>query len=253
MRCTVPADALERRMAIPRIRTTRGGFASVQQVQWGGGTDIAFLAEESGAHPVKGVDVFGSTPEFDETHAARNSSIEFILGDAMDPATVERIGIVDVVFCAGVLYHHPSPFDLLVSLRRMCRETLVLRTSAIRGRRSAQRGRLLADPAGKGAVAVGPSVARPPGRGQQGLRAQRRLRELVLGAHTQLPCLITANGGLSCSAAVPGALCRDVGLRDERSAVLPPGAERTGGPRHGAATTRGQRALAGVPLHLGPR
>jgi hypothetical protein len=36
-----------------------------------------------------------------------------------------------VVFCAGVLYHHPSPFDLLVALRRICRETLILRTSTI--------------------------------------------------------------------------------------------------------------------------
>ena len=98
---------------------------------WGVNGGHAFLAEESGAHPVKGVDVFGPTPEFDETRAARNSEVEFILGDAMDPATVEQVGIVDVVFCAGVLYHHPSPFDLLVSLRRMCRETLVLRTSAI--------------------------------------------------------------------------------------------------------------------------
>ncbi len=38
---------------------------------------------------------------------------------------------VDVVFCARVLYHHPSPFDLLVALRRMCRQTLILRTSTI--------------------------------------------------------------------------------------------------------------------------
>jgi hypothetical protein len=38
---------------------------------------------------------------------------------------------VDVVFCAGVLYHHPSPFDVLVALRRICRETLILRTSTI--------------------------------------------------------------------------------------------------------------------------
>jgi hypothetical protein len=30
-----------------------------------------------------------------------------------------------------VLYHHPSPFDLLAALRRICRETLILRTSTI--------------------------------------------------------------------------------------------------------------------------
>jgi len=46
-------------------------------------------------------------------------------------ASTAEIGAVDVVFCAGVLYHHPSPFDLLVALRRICRETLILRTSTI--------------------------------------------------------------------------------------------------------------------------
>lgn len=45
--------------------------------------------------------------------------------------TIERVGEMDVVFCAGVLYHHPAPYDLLVALRKMCRETLILRTSTI--------------------------------------------------------------------------------------------------------------------------
>jgi hypothetical protein len=57
--------------------------------------------------------------------------VEFILGDIGRPETIARVGAVDVVFCAGVLYHHPSPFDLLVALRRICRETLILRTSTI--------------------------------------------------------------------------------------------------------------------------
>ncbi|NBW04294.1 MAG: hypothetical protein EBR87_11420, partial [Cytophagia bacterium] len=61
----------------------------------------------------------------------KKSAVEFILGDAMDPMTVDRIGVTDIVFCAGVLYHHPSPFDLLVSLRRVCGKTLILRTSTI--------------------------------------------------------------------------------------------------------------------------
>jgi Protein of unknown function (DUF1698) len=98
---------------------------------WGVNGDHAFEAEEAGAHCVKGVDVFGPTPEFEGAKQARGSEVEFILGDATDPVTVDRVGVVDVVFCAGVLYHHPSPYDLLVALRRMCRETLILRTSAI--------------------------------------------------------------------------------------------------------------------------
>lgn len=98
---------------------------------WGVNGAYAFTAEEAGASEVKGVDVFGPTPEFEAEKQRRGSSVQFILGDATDAATLRQVGEVDVVFCAGVLYHHPSPFDLLVSLRRMCRQTLILRTSTI--------------------------------------------------------------------------------------------------------------------------
>lgn len=98
---------------------------------WGVNGEYSFIAEEAGAISVKAVDVFGPTPEFESRKRDRNSSVEFILGDASQPETLSRIGIVDVVFCAGVLYHHPSPFDLLVALRRICRRTLILRTFAI--------------------------------------------------------------------------------------------------------------------------
>ena len=98
---------------------------------WGVNGEYAFIAEEMGATVVKGVDVFGPTPEFEEKKRQRQSNVEFILGDATQPDTLARIGVVDVVFCAGVLYHHPSPFDLLVALRRMCGHKLILRTSTI--------------------------------------------------------------------------------------------------------------------------
>jgi 2-polyprenyl-3-methyl-5-hydroxy-6-metoxy-1,4-benzoquinol methylase len=98
---------------------------------WGVNGHYAFLAEEAGATEVKGLDVFGPTPEFEAEHRARGSRVEFILGDATATETIRRVGEVDVVFCAGVLYHHPSPFDLLVALRLMCRETLILRTSTV--------------------------------------------------------------------------------------------------------------------------
>lgn len=98
---------------------------------WGVNGDFAFLAEEAGATRVVGVDVFGPTPEFEEKRTSRQSRVEFVLGDASRPETLARIGEMDVVFCAGVLYHHPSPFDLLVAMRRICRRTLILRTSTI--------------------------------------------------------------------------------------------------------------------------
>ena len=98
---------------------------------WGVNGEYAFIAEQAGATSVKAVDVFGPTPEFEEKRRTRGSRVEFVLGDITSVDTLDRIGEVDVVFCAGVLYHHPSPFDLLVALRRICRETLILRTSTI--------------------------------------------------------------------------------------------------------------------------
>jgi hypothetical protein len=98
---------------------------------WGVNGEHAFTAEEAGATCVKAVDVFGPTPEFEAKHRERNSAVEFILGDACQQSTLARVGTMDVVFCAGVLYHHPSPFALLVALRWMCRKTLILRTSTI--------------------------------------------------------------------------------------------------------------------------
>lgn len=98
---------------------------------WGVNGEFSFLAEEAGACPVKAVDVFGPTPEFEEKRRGRGSLVEFILGDIGHPDTLARVGTVDVVFCAGVLYHHPSPFDLLVALRRICGGKMILRTSTI--------------------------------------------------------------------------------------------------------------------------
>jgi hypothetical protein len=98
---------------------------------WGVNGDYAFIAEEAGATAVTGVDVFGPTPEFDQKKAERHSRVRFVLGDVTDPRTIDQLGPTDVVLCAGVLYHHPSPFDLLVALRQICRATLILRTSTI--------------------------------------------------------------------------------------------------------------------------
>lgn len=98
---------------------------------WGVDGEYAFLAEEAGATRVVAVDVFGPTPEFEEKRVSRGSRVDFVLGDITSPATIDAVGQVDVVFCAGVLYHHPSPYDLLVALRRICGDTLILRTSTI--------------------------------------------------------------------------------------------------------------------------
>jgi len=98
---------------------------------WGVNGEFSFIAEEAGASTIKAVDVFGPTPEFEEKKRTRKSRVEFILGDVSHPQTLTKIGIMDVVLCAGVLYHHPSPFELLTALRRICGCLLILRTSTI--------------------------------------------------------------------------------------------------------------------------
>jgi SAM-dependent methyltransferase len=125
-----PAGNYKRLSDAARVLAPGKSFADIG-CMWGVNGAFAFDAEEAGAIAVFGVDVFGPTPEFDAEHKRRRSRVQFVLGDATAPETLARVGQVDVVFCAGVLYHHPSPFDLLVALRRMCRETLLLRTSTI--------------------------------------------------------------------------------------------------------------------------
>lgn len=123
-------DAFELLARYVRQHAPGHSFADIG-CMWGVNGEYAFIAEDAGATQVKGVDVFGPTSEFLEKRRTRGSSVEFILGDATQSQTVARVGFVDVVFCAGVLYHHPSPFDLLVALRRICREVLIFRTASI--------------------------------------------------------------------------------------------------------------------------
>lgn len=98
---------------------------------WGVNGAYAFMAEEAGATTIKGIDTFGPTPEFEQERKKRQSKVEFVLGDITEEITLEKTGIADTVLCAGVLYHHPNPFEMLVALRQICRQTLILRTFAI--------------------------------------------------------------------------------------------------------------------------
>jgi Protein of unknown function (DUF1698) len=122
-----PAERLEEYV---RAQAPGRSFADVG-CMWGIHGAYTFAAEEAGASSAVGVDVFGPTPEFEAERERRGSAVRFVLGDITDPATTEQVGIVDVVLCAGVLYHHPSPFEVLAGLRRICGERLILRTSSI--------------------------------------------------------------------------------------------------------------------------
>jgi hypothetical protein len=92
---------------------------------------ICFVAEEAGATAVTGVDLMGETPEFRAEHVRRGSAVRFVQGDLHDPATLERAGLHDVVWCSGVLYHAPNPIETLERLRAVTGSTLILSTEAL--------------------------------------------------------------------------------------------------------------------------
>lgn len=98
---------------------------------WGVNGLYSFLAEESGATKVIAVDVYPESREFSAEQERRNSHVIFVQGDINLSETTERIGLCDVVFCSGVLYHTPDPFHLLTRLRSICKETLILNTASI--------------------------------------------------------------------------------------------------------------------------
>ena len=102
--------------------------------------DIAFLAEESGATSVTLFDVGDpgliceGHPEwewFDKKKADRGSHVRYVQGNLEDPAAPKQIGVHDVVFFSGVLYHTPNPLLQLMHLREITGELAFISTLTI--------------------------------------------------------------------------------------------------------------------------
>ncbi|WP_187278872.1 class I SAM-dependent methyltransferase [Methylobacterium sp. WL12] len=98
---------------------------------WGINGHMCFLAEQKGAASVTGVDVAEATEAFKKRHRETGSKIRFVHGDFHDPGVQSKIGLIDVVYCSGVLYHVPNPLETLIGLRKICGQTLILATAAI--------------------------------------------------------------------------------------------------------------------------
>ncbi|MEK7609640.1 MAG: class I SAM-dependent methyltransferase [Patescibacteria group bacterium] len=98
---------------------------------WGVNGLNSFIAEENGATKVTAVDVYPESKEFLEKKNNNNSKIQYVKGDINLLSTTQKIGIADVVLCAGVLYHTPDPVHLLTQLRSICGEILILSTSIV--------------------------------------------------------------------------------------------------------------------------
>ena len=93
--------------------------------------DVSFWAEEAGATSVSLFDGMDPSPAFQAKHAERGSAVHYQQADLHDPEDVAIAGVHDVVWCTGVIYHSPSPFQQLLHLRELTRERLVLGTHVI--------------------------------------------------------------------------------------------------------------------------
>jgi hypothetical protein len=113
---------------------------------WGVTGDYSFLAEESGASRVVGIDIYPAQPEFLEKRERRQSRVIFVRGDVNERSTIDETrkaltpegraagsGRAEMVFCSGVLYHVPDPIHTLRQLGALLADDglLVLNTMTI--------------------------------------------------------------------------------------------------------------------------
>ena len=119
-----PREALVRRFAPGR------SFADVG-CMWNVDGAIAFAAQDAGATAVTGLDVMEPTPAFEAERARRGAAVRFVRGDPHDPAVIAEVGVHDVVWCSGLLYHAPHPLLTLERLRELTGQTLLLSTESL--------------------------------------------------------------------------------------------------------------------------
>jgi SAM-dependent methyltransferase len=98
---------------------------------WGVDGGLCFAAEAAGASNVTGVDIMQATPRFTEERERRGSRVRFVQADVHDPAAIAEIGVHDVVWCSGVIYHAPHPLLTLQRLRELTGQTLLLATETV--------------------------------------------------------------------------------------------------------------------------
>jgi Methyltransferase domain len=92
---------------------------------------IAFAAEAAGATAVTGVDLMAASAAYAAEHERRGSRVRFVQGDVHDPRTVEEVGVHDVVWCSGVVYHAPHPLLTIERLRALTGDLLILASETI--------------------------------------------------------------------------------------------------------------------------
>jgi hypothetical protein len=98
---------------------------------WNMHGEMVFRAEDAGAERIVLFDAMDPTEEYRREHERRGSRVEYVQGDLHDLATVESLGEFDVVWCTGVIYHTPNPYEQVRHLRRICHGELMLGSQVI--------------------------------------------------------------------------------------------------------------------------
>ena len=112
-------------------RHARGGSFADIGAMWNVHGALAFAAEAAGATKVTALDVMPATQQFEAERKRRGSQVRFVQGDLHDAETMESVGVHDVVWCSGVLYHAPHPLLTLERLRAITGRTLLLATEIL--------------------------------------------------------------------------------------------------------------------------
>lgn len=126
---------------------------------WGTLNEKVTVAAKAGALSTAMIDItyvgHDLWQKFDDRCAAHGVRCgKNIQGDVNDSSFPEKVGVYDVVHCAGVIYHCPNPLYTVSQLSRVCSDVLILGTTIVpavvenaKGRITVEQGGALLVPA----------------------------------------------------------------------------------------------------------
>jgi hypothetical protein len=118
---------------------------------WGAVNEKATVAHAAGAKAICALDIWKPETEWWLAFRSRCASVglvgaQEVIGSIDNVETIRRLGIHDVVHCAGVLYHCANPFLTLSHLRAVTGETLLLTAAVMPEVIENEYGRIQLDP-----------------------------------------------------------------------------------------------------------
>lgn len=90
-----------------------------------------FVAHKAGANSLTMIDIMAEEDTAWQQFKLRMAELGIvnyhcISADVCDPGLIEKTGQIDVVHCAGVIYHTPNPMLMLQRLAGLAKKTIIL-------------------------------------------------------------------------------------------------------------------------------